>query len=87
MMSLCSNTDKAHPFFFERNFLNAVSILFCFLFVTEERMIQWKTKNLIYPFKGKLNTLTTVTGKESPKRLIFVNEITSESKKFAIAGG
>ena len=71
MMSLCGNTDKAHPFFFERNFLDTVSILFCFLFVTEERMIQWKTQNLIYPFKGKLNTPTSVAGKESPKRLIF----------------
>lgn len=71
MMSLCGNTDKMHPFFFERNFLDTVSILFCFLFVTEERMIQWKTKNLFYPFKGKLNTSTSVAGKESPKRLIF----------------
>ena len=52
MLSLCGNTDKAHPFFFERNFLDTVSILFCFLFVAEERMIQWKTKNLFYPFKG-----------------------------------
>ena len=71
MMSLCSNTDKTHPFFFERNFLDTVSVLFSFLFVTEERMIQWKTKNLIYPFKGKLNTPTSVAGKESPKRLVF----------------
>lgn len=71
MVSLYGNTDKAHPFFFERNFLDTVSILFCFLFVTEERMIQWKTQNLIYPFKGKLNTPTSVAGKESPKRLIF----------------
>lgn len=71
MVSLYANTDKAHPFFFERNFLDTVSILFCFLFVTEERMIQWKTQNLIYPFKGKLNTPTSVAGKESPKRLIF----------------
>ena len=71
MMSLCGDADKTHPFFFERNFLDAVSILFCFLFVTEERMIQWKSKNLFYPFKGELNTLTSVAGKESPKRLIF----------------
>ena len=71
MMSLCGYADKMHPFFFERDFLDTVSILFCFLFVTEERMIQWKTENLIYPFKGKLNTSTSVTGKESPKRLIF----------------
>ena len=87
MMSLCGYADKAHPFFFERNFLDTVSILFCFLFVTEERMIQWKTKNLFYPFKGKLNTLTSVTGKESPKRLIFAQEITSESKKNTLKGG
>ena len=40
MMSLCGNADKTHPFFFERNFLDAVSVLFCFLFVTEEGMIQ-----------------------------------------------
>ena len=78
MMSVCNNADRTHPFFFERNFLDTVSILFRFLFVIQERMIQWKTKNLFYPFKGKLNTLTSVTGKESPKRLIF---ITSESKK------
>ena len=71
MMSLRSYADKTHPFFFERNFLDPVSVLFCFLFVTEERMIQWKSKNLFYPFKGELNTLTSVTGKESPKRLIF----------------
>ena len=71
MMSLCGNADKAHPFLFERNFLDTVSILFCFLFVIQERMIQWKTKNLFYPFKEKLNTSTSVTGNESPKRLIF----------------
>ena len=40
MMSLCSNTDKTHPFFFERNFLDTVSNLFCFLFIIQERMIQ-----------------------------------------------
>ena len=71
MMSLNGNADKTHPFLFERNFLDTVSVLFCFLFVIQERMIQWKTKNLIYPFKGKLNTSTSVTGKEPPKRLIF----------------
>ena len=71
MMSLCGNADKTHPFFFERNFLDPVSVLFGFLFVTEKRMIQWKTKDLFYPFKRELNTLTSVTGKESPKRLIF----------------
>ena len=71
MMSLCGYADKAHPFFFERNFLDTVSVLFGFLFVTEERMIQWKSKNLFYPFKGELNTSTCVPGKESPKRLIF----------------
>ena len=71
MMSLCGNADKAHPFFFERNFLDMVSILLCFLFVIQERMIQWKTKNLFYPFKGELNTSTSVPGKEPPKRLIF----------------
>ena len=71
MMSLCSNTDKTHPFFFERNFLDTVSVLFCFLFVIQERMVNWKPKDLFYPFKGELNTLTSVTGKESPKRLIF----------------
>lgn len=71
MMSLCGNADKTHPFLFERNFLDTVSILLCFLLVTEERMIQWKTKNLFYPSKGKLNTSTSVPGKEPPKRLIF----------------
>ena len=71
MMSLCGYADKTHPFFLERNFLDKVSILFCFLFVTEERMIQWKTKNFFGPFKGKLNTSASVAGKESPKRLIF----------------
>lgn len=71
MMSLCGNADKTHPFFFERNFLDAVSVLFGFLFVAEERMIQGKTKNLFYSLKGDLDTLTSVTGKESPKRLIF----------------
>ena len=71
MMSLCGNTDKTHPFFFERNFLDTVSKLFCFLLVAEERMIQWKTKNLFCPFKGELNTSTSVAGKEPPKRLIF----------------
>ena len=71
MMSLYGNADKTHPFFFERNFLDMLSILFCFLFVIQKRMIQWKSKNLFYPFKGKLDTSTSVTGKESPKRLIF----------------
>ena len=71
MVSLCAYADKMHPFFFERNFLDTVSILFCFLLVAEKRMIQWKTKNLFYPFKGKLNTSASVAGKESPKRLIF----------------
>ena len=40
MMSLNGNADKTHPFLFERNFLDTVSVLFSFLFVTEERMIQ-----------------------------------------------
>ena len=40
MMSLRGNTDKTHPFFFERNFLDTVSKLFCFLFIIQERMIQ-----------------------------------------------
>lgn len=71
MMSLRSYADKAHPFFFERNFLDTVSVLFSFLFIIQERMIQWKTKNFFDPFKGELNKLTTVTGKESPKWLIF----------------
>lgn len=71
MVSLCGYADKAHPFFFERNFLDTVSVLFCFLFVIQKRMIQWKTKNLFYPFKGKLNTSASVAEKESPKRLIF----------------
>lgn len=71
MMSLCGNADKTHPFFFERNFLDTVSVLFCFLFVAEERMIHWKAKNLFYSLKGELDTLTSVAGKESPKRLIF----------------
>ena len=71
MMSLCGNTDKMHPFFFERDFLDTVSVLFSLLFVIQERMIHWKTKNLFYPSKGELNTSTSVTGKESPKRLIF----------------
>ena len=71
MISLGGYADKTHPFLFERNFLDAVSVLFCFLFVIQERMIHGKTKNLFSPFKGKLNTSTSVTGKESPKRLIF----------------
>ena len=71
MVSLCAYADKMHPFFFERNFLDTVSKLFCFLFVVQERMIQWKSKNLFYPFKGELNTSTSVAGKEPPKRLIF----------------
>lgn len=71
MMSLRSYADKTHPFFFERDFLDTVSVLFCFLFIIQERMIQWKTKNLFYPSKGELNTSTSVTGKESQKRLIF----------------
>lgn len=36
MMSLCGNADKAHPFFFERNFLDTVSILLCFQLVMEK---------------------------------------------------
>ena len=40
MMSLCGYADKTHPFLFERNFLDTVPVLFSFLFVTEERMIQ-----------------------------------------------
>lgn len=71
MMSLCGNTDKMHPFFFERNFLDTVSVLFSFLFVTEERMIHGKTKNLFYPFKGELNTPASVAFKKPPERLIF----------------
>ena len=71
MMSLRSYADKTHPFFFERNFLDTVSILFCFLFVIQERMIQWKTKNLFYPFKGELNTPASVAFKKPPERLIF----------------
>ena len=71
MMSLCSYADKTHPFFLERNFFDTVSKFFCFLFIIQERMIQWKTKNLFYPSKGELNTSTSVAGKESPKRLIF----------------
>lgn len=71
MMSLNGNADKTHPFSFERNFLDTVSVLFSFLFVIQKRMIQWKTKNLFYPSKGELNTSTSVTGKESPKWLIF----------------
>ena len=74
MMSLCGNTDKMHPFFFERNFLDTVSVLFSLLFVTEEKMIHGKAKNLFYPFKGDLNTSTSVTGKESPKQLIFAQQ-------------
>ena len=87
MMSLCGNADKTHPFFFERNFLDTVSVLFSFLFVIQERMIQWKTKNLFDPFKGELNILTSITGKEPPKWLIFAQEITSESKKNTLKGG
>ena len=71
MMSLYGNADKAHPFFFKRNFLDTVSVLFSLLFVIQERMIHGKTQNLFYPFKGKLNTSASVTGKEPPKRLIF----------------
>ena len=87
MVSLCGYADKMHPFFFERNFLDTVSILFCFLFVTEERMIQWKTKNLFYPVKGELNTSTSVAGKEPPSGSYLLNEITSESKKITLKGG
>ena len=71
MMSLCGYADKAHPFFFEGNFLDTVSVLFSFLFVTEERMIHGKTKNLFYPFKGELNTPASVAFKKPPERLIF----------------
>ena len=71
MISLFGYADKMHPFFFERNFLDAISILFCFLFVAEERMIHGKTQNLFYPSKGKLNTPTSVAFKKPPKRLIF----------------
>ena len=87
MMSLCGYADKAHPFFFERNFLDTVSVLFSFLFVTEERMIQWKTKNLFYPFKEKLNTSTSVTGMNLQSGSYLLNEITSESKKITLKGG
>ena len=87
MVSLCGYADKAHPFFFERNFLDTVSKFFCFLFIIQERMIHWKAKNLIYPFKGDLNTSTSVVGKEPPKWLIFAQEITSESKKNTLKGG
>ena len=87
MMSLCGNTDKTHRFFFERNFLDTVSVLFSFLFVTEERMIQWKTKNLFYPFKEKLNTSTSVTGMNLQSGSYLLNEITSESKKITLKGG
>ena len=71
MVSLCGNADKTHPFFFERNFLDTVSVLFSFLFITEERMIHGKTKNLFYPFKGELNTPASVAFKKPPERLIF----------------
>ena len=65
MMSLCGNTDKTNPFFFERNFLDTVSKLFCFLFIIQERMIQWKTKNLFYPFKGT-SKATHICSMKSP---------------------
>ena len=71
MVSLCAYADKMHPFFFERNFLDPVAKLFCFLFIIQKGMIHGEAKNLFYPFKGKLNTSTSVTGKESLKRLIF----------------
>lgn len=40
MMSLGGYADKTHPFLSERNFLDTVSKLFCFLFIIQERMIQ-----------------------------------------------
>lgn len=71
MMSLCSNTDKTHPFFFERNFLDTVSILFCFLFVIQERMVNRKAENLLNSVKRKLEFLASIAFKKPPKWLIF----------------
>ena len=71
MVSLCGYADKAHPFFFEGYFLDTVTELFCFLFVSKKGMIYRKAEDLPNPIKGKLNTPTSVAGKESPKRLVF----------------
>ena len=71
MMSLCGYADKAHPFFFERNFFDAVSVLFSFLFVTEERMVNRKAENLLNSVKRKLEFLASIAFKKPPKRLIF----------------
>lgn len=71
MVSLCGYADKTHPFFFERDFLDTVSVLFCFLFVTEEGVVDRKAENLLNSVKRKLEFLTSVAFKKPPKRLIF----------------
>lgn len=71
MMSLCGYADKAHPFFFERNFLYTVSILLCFLLVAEKGVVNGKAENLLNSVKRKLEFLASVAFKKPPKRLIF----------------
>ena len=71
MLSLNGNADKTHPFFFEGYFLDTVTVLFCFLLIAEEGVVNGKAEDLPNPIKGKLNTRASVAGKESPKRLIF----------------
>ena len=71
MVSLCGYADKAHPFFFERNFLDPVSVLFCFLLVAEKGVVNGKAENLLNSVKRKLEFLASVAFKKPPKRLIF----------------
>ena len=71
MVSLCGYADKTHPFFFERNFLDTVSILLCFLLVAEKGVVNGKAENLLNSVKRKLEFLASVAFKKPPKRLIF----------------
>ena len=71
MMSLNGNADKTHPFLFERNFLDTVSILLCFLLVAEKGVVNGKAENLLNSVKRKLEFLASVAFKKPPKRLIF----------------
>ena len=71
MMSLCGYADKMHPFSFERNFLDTVSILLCFQLVAEEGVVNGKAENLLNSVKRKLEFLASVAFKKPPKRLIF----------------
>ena len=59
------------PFLFQRYSLYTVSILLRFLLVAEEGAVNWKAENLLNSVKRKLEFLASVTGKESPKWLIF----------------